>query len=57
MGTNQRIPYLWQRCSHVNAKYRHRVGKRFAYDHTRGTTEPVTNFYRSTRIYLKGYES
>ena len=39
-------PWLWQRWSHVNTKYRHGVGKRFAHDHTSGT--PVTNFYRST---------
>jgi Excalibur calcium-binding domain len=42
-------PWLWQRCSHVNAKYKHGVGKRFAHDHTSGT--PVTNFYRSTLLY------
>jgi hypothetical protein len=45
-----RIPYRWQKCSHVNAKYRHGVGKRFAHDKTTGT--PVTNFYRSTALYL-----
>jgi len=46
----ERIPYLWQRCSHANARYHHGVGRRYAHDHTSGT--PVTNFYRSTRIYL-----
>jgi hypothetical protein len=49
-AATERIPYLWQRCSHVNAKYPHGVGRRFAHDHTSGT--PVTNFYRSTRLYL-----
>jgi Excalibur calcium-binding domain len=44
-------PWLWQRCSHVNTKYKHGVGKRYAHDRTRSTTEPVTNFYRSTRLY------
>jgi hypothetical protein len=44
-------PWLWQRCSHLNTKYKHGVGKRYAHDRTRGTTEPVTNFYRSTRLY------
>jgi len=44
-------PWLWQRCSHVNTKYKHGLGKRYAHDRTRGTTEPVTNFYRSTRLY------
>jgi hypothetical protein len=43
------IPYRWQNCKHVNAKYRHGVGKRYAHDRTSGT--PVTNFYRSTRLY------
>jgi hypothetical protein len=42
-------PWLWQRCSHVNTKYHHGVGKRYAHDRTTGT--PVTNFYRSTRLY------
>jgi hypothetical protein len=41
-AATERIPYLWQRCSHVNAKYPHGVGRRFAHDHTSGT--PVTNF-------------
>jgi hypothetical protein len=42
-------PWLWQRCSHVQTKYPHGVGKRYAHDHTSGT--PVTNFKRSTRLY------
>jgi hypothetical protein len=43
------IPYLWKNCTHVHMKYRHGVGKRYAHDRTSGT--PVTNFYRSTRLY------
>jgi hypothetical protein len=43
------IPYLWRNCTHVHTKYRHGVGKRYAPDRTSGT--PVTNFYRSTRLY------
>jgi hypothetical protein len=43
------IPYLWQNCTHVHAKYRHGVGKVGAHDRTSGT--PVTTFYRSTRLY------
>ena len=43
------IPYLWKNCTHVHTKYRHGVGKRYAHDRTSGT--PVTNFYRSTRLY------
>ena len=48
-AARERIPYGWQKCSHVNAKYRHGVGKRFAHDRTTGV--PVTNFYRSTKLY------
>jgi excalibur calcium-binding domain-containing protein len=40
---------LWQNCTHVHTKYRHGVGRANAHDHTSGT--PVTNFYRSTRLY------
>ena len=49
-AAQERIPYRWKNCSHVNAKYRHGVGKRYAHDKTTGT--PVTNFYRSTALYL-----
>jgi hypothetical protein len=35
----------------VNAKYRHGVGKLHAHDHTRGGSNPVTTFRRSTRLY------
>ena len=45
------IPYLWQNCKHVNARYPHGFGKRFAHDHTSGV--PVTNFKRSTALYLR----
>jgi hypothetical protein len=45
------IPYLWKNCTHVHTKYRHGVGKLHAHDHTTGV--PVTNFYRSTRLYNK----
>jgi hypothetical protein len=48
-ATGGAIPYLWQNCTHVHTKYRHGVGKRYAHDRTSGT--PVTNFYRSTRLY------
>ena len=34
---------------HMVAKYRHGIGKVGAHDHTTGV--PVTNFYRSNRIY------
>jgi hypothetical protein len=44
------IPYRWQNCTHVNQKYRHGVGKAGAHDRTK-SGDPVTNFYRSTRLY------
>jgi hypothetical protein len=44
-------PYLWKNCTHVHTKYRHGVGKLHAHDHTASGTNPVTNFYRSTRLY------
>lgn len=43
------IPALWKNCTHVNAKYRHGVGRLHARDRTSGT--PVTTFKRSTRLY------
>ena len=36
-------------CTAMHAKYRHGVGKVGAHDHTSGV--PVTNFYRSNRLY------
>jgi hypothetical protein len=44
-------PYLWKNCTHVHTKYRHGVGKLHAHDHTRSGSNPVTTFYRSTRLY------
>lgn len=44
------IPSRWQSCAHVNAKYRHGVGKLGAHERTT-SADPVTNFYRSTRLY------
>ena len=44
-------PNLWKNCTHVHAKYRHGVGRLRAHDHTRSGTNPVTNFYRNTRLY------
>jgi hypothetical protein len=43
------VPPLWKNCAHVNAKYRHGVGKLHAHDRTSGT--PVTTFRRSTLLY------
>jgi hypothetical protein len=44
------IPYKWKNCTIVNKRYPHGVGKRFAHDRTSG--DPVTNFRRSTALYL-----
>jgi hypothetical protein len=44
-------PYLWKNCTHVHTKYRHGVGKLHAHDQTRSGSNPVTNFFRSTRLY------
>jgi hypothetical protein len=49
-SADARIPSLWQNCKHVNARYLHGVGKLKAHDATTG--DPVTNFKRSTRLYL-----
>jgi Excalibur calcium-binding domain len=44
------VPHRWKNCTIVNQRYPHGLGKRFAHDKTTGI--PVTNFYRSTRLYL-----
>jgi hypothetical protein len=36
-------------CTAMHAKYRHGIGKVGAHDHTSGV--PVTDFYRSNRLY------
>ena len=36
-------------CTAMHTKYRHGIGKVGAHDHTSGV--PVTNFYRSNRLY------
>lgn len=45
------IPARWKNCKVVNKRYPHGVGKLRAHDRTSGT--PVTNFRRSTRLYLQ----
>jgi Excalibur calcium-binding domain len=44
------VPW-WENCKHVNARFPHGVGRRFAHDKTSGI--PVTNFRRSTLLYLR----
>ena len=46
------IPPLYKNCTNFNKKYRHGLGKLRAVDKT-SSGEPVTNFARSTRLYLK----
>jgi hypothetical protein len=41
----------WTNCTQLHKRYSHGLGKLHAHDHTSGT--PVTNFYRSTRLYNK----
>jgi hypothetical protein len=44
------IPRLYRNCTNLNTKYPHGVGRRLARDKTSG--DPVTNFKRSTALYL-----
>jgi Excalibur calcium-binding domain len=48
---NALIPPQWKNCKAVNARYPHGVGKLKAHDATDG--DPVTNFKRSTTLYLR----
>jgi hypothetical protein len=43
-------PPLYKNCTNLNKRYPHGVGKLLARDKAAG--EPVTNFKRSTRLYL-----
>jgi hypothetical protein len=47
----QAIPARWKNCTFVNKRFPHGVGKLRAHDRTTGT--PVTNFRRSTLLYLR----
>src|SRR3954462_12411095 len=38
-------------CTALHRNYPHGVGKRNARDHVRGSTDPVTNFKRSNKLY------
>ena len=39
----------WTNCTQLHKRYKHGLGRANAHDHTSGV--PVTNFYRSTRLY------
>jgi hypothetical protein len=41
----------WTNCTQLHHKYKHGLGRANARDHTRSGTNPVTNFYRNTRLY------
>jgi hypothetical protein len=41
---------VYPNCTAMHHRYRHGVGKVGAHDHTSGV--PVTNFYRSNRLYF-----
>jgi hypothetical protein len=45
------VPPRWKNCTIVNKRFPHGVGKLRAHDRTTGT--PVTNFRRSTLLYLR----
>ena len=49
-AARQVIPIKWKNCTIVNKRFPHGVGKLRAHDKTTGT--PVTNFRRSTALYL-----
>ena len=50
-AAREAVPYKWKNCTIVNNRYPHGVGKRFAHDKTT-SGDPVTNFRRSTALYL-----
>jgi hypothetical protein len=49
-AAREAIPARWKNCTVVNKRFPHGVGKLRAHDKTTGT--PVTNFRRSTALYL-----
>jgi len=52
-GVAGAVPRPWQKCSQVNARYPHGIGRAGARDHVAAGAAPVTNFTRSTRLYLQ----
>jgi hypothetical protein len=50
-GTAARAPQMYRNCTALNKVYPHGLGKLNAHDKTSGT--PVTNFKRSTKLYLE----
>lgn len=51
-ASESKMPPQYKNCTALNQKYSHGVGKANARDHT-SSGAPVTNFRRSTKIYLE----
>lgn len=49
-AADARAPLLYANCTHLNARYRHGLGRLGAHDKTT-SGRPVTTFKRSTRLY------
>jgi Excalibur calcium-binding domain len=49
-AAREAIPYRWQNCKHVNARWPHGVGRFGAHDKTK-SGDPVRNFRRSNLLY------
>ena len=50
---NAKIPKPYKNCTQLNTIYPHGVGRVGAHDIVKGSSEPVTNFTRSNKIYAK----
>jgi hypothetical protein len=48
-AADARAPYRYRNCHNLNQTYRHGLGRVHAHDATAG--DPVTNFFRSDRLY------
>jgi hypothetical protein len=51
LAAPSRTSSWWTNCTQLHKRYKHGVGRKWARDHTKSGTNPVTNFYRSTRLY------
>ena len=52
-ASQAKAPLKYSNCTNLNKLYPHGVGKLKARDRTSSGDEPVTNFKRSTKIYLE----
>jgi hypothetical protein len=46
-----KAPAMYSKCSRLNVRYPHGVGRAGAHDVTRGNSPPVLTFTRNTRVY------